>query len=268
MIIGTGMTLTGGAGSPYAGQTFNFDQLPKDFWGAPASSGSGSGSSSSSSSTSALPPSIAPPNLNEYQYSTDSQSYPTYLRNLGENQAQQQFQSQVNSIGMGNSAQNYQHAQDALNQNRLGYMSQAGQAQLGVDQSMMQARNAYNQMLAQLYGTQVSQRGQDVGYMGDLARANASMGGSRISLGGGGGSGGSTGQGAFYGLEAQNRQDSQMSIPNSSYMGGYGGGYGGGYTPSSYSPPQDYSYQVFSPDSYSSDSSYGGGYGGSDEEED
>lgn len=134
-------------------------------------------------------PSIAAPNVTPFTYSADSQSYPTFLRNLGENTAQQAFQRQTNRIGAGNSQQNLMHAQDDLNQSRLGYMSQAGQQQLGVDNAMADNWNKYNSLLAQLYGTQVQQRGQDVSYAGQIGASslnNQARNSGVMTLGGGG----------------------------------------------------------------------------------
>lgn len=172
-------------GGPYAGQTFTGGNLPGDWF----TQTMGGGTGAAAGGGAALPPAIAPPSVSEFGFSQESQAYPTYMRNLGEQQAQRQFQSNVNNIGMGNSSQNYMHAQDMLNAARLGYMGQAGQEELGVQNSMAAARAAYNNTLAGLYGSQVNQRGQDVGYMGQLANASAkassgSGGGGMMSLGG------------------------------------------------------------------------------------
>lgn len=187
-----------------------------------ASSASSSGSSGGSSAGS-LPASIAPPDLKPFQYSADSQSYPTFLRNLGENAAQQAFQREINAAGPGNSVQSLIHAQDRLNNARLGYMSQAGQEELGVQNALAGNQNSYNQLLAQLYGIQVGQRGQDVGYNESLNR-NATALQSSLNAGGGGvmrlGGGNSQlmntgGDGSYRSLTGQNYYDSQTSIPSS-----------------------------------------------------
>lgn len=158
---------------PYAGKTYDMANMPADYFSSSAVNAM-SGSSV---------PTIAAPNLTPFEFSPDSKSYPTYLRNLGENAAQQAFQRSTNRIGAGNSQQNLMHAQDALNNNRLAYMSKAGQENLAVDNSMADAWNKYNALLAQLYGYQVQQRGQDVNYAATQYNAN-SRGGEVLKMGG------------------------------------------------------------------------------------
>jgi hypothetical protein len=68
---------------------------------------------------------------------------------------------------MGNTNQQFMHAQDALNASRLGYMGQAGQEELGIQNALASSQNEFNKAMAQLYGYQVQQRGQDVGYASD-----------------------------------------------------------------------------------------------------
>jgi hypothetical protein len=51
-----------------------------------------------------------------------------------------------------------------MNQNRLGYMSQAGQAQMGVEGQLASQQNTYNDALLKLFGGQIDQRGQDINY--------------------------------------------------------------------------------------------------------
>ena len=142
--------------------------------------------------------SIAAPTSSQYQYNNP---YPTYMRNIGENQAQQRFQTAVNQgIRLGNAPQAYQAAMDARNQNRLQYMAQAGQAQFGIDQAQAAALDAYQRNVAQLYATQVqqkaaedarkqqelatlvSQRGQDLGYLSNIYGGDVSQRGQDIGL--------------------------------------------------------------------------------------
>ena len=141
-------------------------------------------------------PRLTAPTLTPYQYNTESTSYPTYLRNLGENTAQKGFQRATNRISMGNSFQQLQHAQDELNNNRLGYMSQAGQQELAVQNALAAQQDELNKLLTQLYGYDVAQRGQDLDYAGQLANAQAKASESSRSSGGGGASlGGGNSQG-------------------------------------------------------------------------
>jgi hypothetical protein len=201
---------------PYAGIKYNLGSQPSDFFSSMSSSSSGgSGAAGAGGSVPSIPQ-IAPPNITPFQYNTDSQSYPTYMRNLGENTAQQAFQRATNRIGAGNSQQNLMHAQDALNQSRLGYMSQAGQQELGVQNSLSDNYNKYLALLAQLYGTQVAQRGQDVSLAGDIYSSNArsqaalnSSGGGVMRLGGGG----STQPGTYHGIEQDLYNDSKINNP-------------------------------------------------------
>lgn len=167
--------------------------ISSNAWANPSGT-SGSSSSMSMTGSSATPPARIPaPGMSQFQGSQEAQAYPTWLRNLGETQAQKSFQTQVNQgIGMGNAAQGYQAAEQARNMARLGYMSQAGKEQLGVDLQQSGYLNDYQKLLSQLYGIDVTQRGQDIGLQGEIAKANASMygkggytlGGSSSTIGG------------------------------------------------------------------------------------
>lgn len=154
--------------SPAAQPGFTFSN------GAPSSSvSSGLSVAGGGGGTGSLPERIPTPDLKPFAFSTEAQSYPTYLRNLGEQNAQRAYQNANNRIGMGNSAQNYAHSLDALNTNRLGYMAQAGQEQLGVDKALQSESDFMNQMYGDLFKTNVGQRGQDTDYLAALARINA-----------------------------------------------------------------------------------------------
>lgn len=207
---------------PYAGQVYDFGKagtvLPKDFWSPtpPASGTIGAGGG--------LPAAITPPDIKPFNYSTESQSGPTYMRNLGENMAQRSFQQATNRIGMGNSAQNFMHAQDRLNNERLGYMGQAAQQELAIQNAMAAQMSEYQRLLAQLYGTQVAQRGQDVGYAGDLARANATVansGGGVLRMGGGSSSQQSTGTYTPMGGNVPSYARAKYDAPSQRFQGGW-----------------------------------------------
>lgn len=155
------------AGATAGSQIFAYDLSKGGSWGGatvqPPSASSSSGSTTTTG-TASLPASIAPPNLTPFKYSTESQSYPAYLRNLGELQAQRNYQQTLNRATMGNTNQQFMHAQDALNASRLGYMGQAGQEELGIQNALASSQNEFNKALAQLYGYQVQQRGQDTDF--------------------------------------------------------------------------------------------------------
>jgi hypothetical protein len=124
------------------------------------------------------------PDVSAFRYSQSAQDYPMFMRNLGEQQAQQAFQKNVSQgIQMGGGAQAYQKAMQQRNMERLGYMSQAGQAQMGVEQQMAGAHNTYQDLLAKLYGTDVSQRQDELGYLASLNRGGGS--GGSFTVGGG-----------------------------------------------------------------------------------
>jgi len=140
----------------------------------PTASGSGAGGalstssgSLSASSTSSGPtsPRIPEPSLQNFSYSQESQSYPAYLRNLGELMANQQFETAVNQgLRAGNAAQGYQRALDQRNMNRLQYMGQAGQHELGIQKALADEIARRNDEFLKRYGISVGQRGQDVDY--------------------------------------------------------------------------------------------------------
>jgi len=225
-------------GATAGSQVFAYDLSGGN--GAPAAPAS---SNLLGSSGSSVPP-IAPPDVSRFNYSVDSQSYPTYLRNLGENTAQQAFQRATNRIQAGNSAQAFMHAQDDLNNARLGYMAQAGKEELGVQNALADNWNKYNDLLAQIYGTSVTQRGQDVNYASNIGAASlrneASSPG--ISIGGGRNpltssqlsSSGKTG-GTFYGIDGfsykypisdrTNLEDTLLQTPSSQLYGQSGSGW-------------------------------------------
>ncbi len=145
-----------------------------------------SNSSSSSMQTSGgaasggLPARETSPTLSPFSYSQNATDYPTYLRNLGEQNANRQFESQVNQgIKLGNSVQGYSHAMDNMNNNRLSYMSQAGAADMAVQKQLADENARRNQQMIDLYGMNINQRGQDIGYSASLNRANASGGSGR-----------------------------------------------------------------------------------------
>lgn len=148
-------------------------------------------------------PRVAPPNVSAFRYSQNTQDYPTFLRNLGEQQAQQAFQKNVQSgIQMGGGAQAYQKAIQQRNMERLGYMSQAGREGLGVEKEMAGAHNTYQDLLAKLYGVEAGQRSDELGYLASLNKASGGGGGS-FTVGGGrssGGGGSTSGGGSYIGL--------------------------------------------------------------------
>ncbi len=156
---------------------------------APVPAGSSSSSSTSSWGTpgtggGSLPPREAAPTITPFNYSSSATSYPTYMRNLGEQNANRQFESQVNQgIKLGNSVQGYSHAMDNFNNNRLNYMSQAGAADMSVQGQLAAQNQLNNQNALALYGMNVNQRGQDTGYAESLNRLNASGSGSRTITG-------------------------------------------------------------------------------------
>lgn len=155
------------------------------------------GASSSSSSTSsggAPTPAAAPARISypsqELQYMKgEALNYPTYLRNLGEQMAQQAYQKQMSQgLRAGYAGQGYLAAQDALNRARLGYMGQAGQQAFDIAKAQEEAAT-------KLYGLDIGQRGQDIGYQTEMARLAAMQNmqnsrGSSMTIGGGAGSGG------------------------------------------------------------------------------
>lgn len=171
-----------------------------------------SGGDAKSISSQSIPIPSAPaapvrPTLQQFSFSPEATQYPTFLRSLGENQAQEAFQQQVNQgVRSGAAFQGYQRALNQRNQSRLGYMGQAGQEQLRTEQSIADAVARYNDQLtnlygvdvgdrgrmldyiAQLYGLNLQQRGQDLNYQASMNNIY-SRPGQTITLGGGGGGG-------------------------------------------------------------------------------
>lgn len=130
-----------------------------------------------------IPGREATPSYTPYNYSSAATDYPTYLKNLGENMSQSSFQNQVNQgIRLGNSAQGYMHAQDGLNQNRLGYMATAGQQQMAVEKQLADENERRNQLLYGNFNSNITQRGQDIGGMASFYNSQA-----RAASGGGSG---------------------------------------------------------------------------------
>jgi len=151
--------------------------------GGPSAGGSSSSSTASFTASNGTAP-IPAPNMNGFTFSQDSLNYPAYLKNLGENMAQQQFQSQVNQgLRAGNAGNSYLKAQDQMNMARLNYMGQAGQQSLGVDKAQADEVARRNAEILQRYGIQVGQRGQDLNYAAMLASANSRQ--QPVVLGGG-----------------------------------------------------------------------------------
>lgn len=172
-----------------------------------------------------LPPRISDPGLNPYNYSTEAQSYPTYMRNLGENNAQRAYQTEVNQGGrLGNSSQSYMHAQDNLNNSRLNYMGQAGQAQMGMEGQLAAQNQLNNQNKLNVFGGNITQRGQDIGYMSSFNRGGNSQG---INIGGGNNLPRS-GTAALNRNGGQGTYTSMQDSLNQSFGGGFGSGFGTG----------------------------------------
>lgn len=177
-------------------------------------------------------PQVASPSLTYQGLTPASLNYPQYMRAQGENMAQQGFQNQVNQgIRQGNAGNAYTQAMNARNNARLGYMGQAGQAQLGVDTAGAGLLNAYQQQLLNRYGYDINQRNANLGIYGqamgaaassmsaDAAASNAAM--ARQSY--------ANQQNAQYGTTAENNKDQGDA--------GVFKGMGGtsiGYSPSNY----------------------------------
>lgn len=176
-------------GSPYPGVA--------QWGGASATGGGGTGGGGGGTYSSVLDyakdaisrsPQVASPALQQAGLSQAAQQYPTYLRNMGENMAQQSYQSQVNQgIRQGNAPNAYLQALNARNQARLGYMTQAGQAQMGVDVAGAGLLNDYQRLLLSRYGIDVGQRESDLGtYRAAMTSAMGTAGrGSSEAIGGG-----------------------------------------------------------------------------------
>lgn len=241
------------AGSPQGQQIMSNNRQSMSQMGSSMSSGSMSGGGGGV-------PQIPSPNLGSFQYSSEAQNYPTWMRNMGENQAQQAFQQQVNSgIRLGSAAQGYQHAMDNRNQSRLAYSAAAGQNALTVQQALALEQQRRNDEALRMFGIQVGQRGQDMSYQESMMRAmsgGGGGGGGGIRMGGGGSIGGgrSTG-GGFIPL---------TSHPGSGLENMGISGYSNPYQSSSYSDPygtalsqtEDYNMN------YGNENSYGGSQGG------
>lgn len=108
-------------------------------------------------------PQVASPTLQQAGLSDFARNYPNYMRNLGEVNAQQAFQGQVNQgIRQGNAGNAYQAALMNRNTSRLGYLGQAGQAQLGVDTTSAGLLNDYQKLLLERYARDIMQRDSDL----------------------------------------------------------------------------------------------------------
>lgn len=202
----------------------------------PANSGGGDASSSFFGAY-AAPSRVPTPAMGQFQYSQNATSYPDYLRSIGENQAQQQFQSNVaGNVRLGNSAQGYQHAQDLQNQARLGYGAQAGQAQMGVETAQAGLVSARNQENLASFGINAGQRAGDLQYLANMyAHRFGPQTQSQILQAGGRSGSGVTNSGGFIGLngngETSQSQYGDPSAPSgggsfSAYDPNYTGGYG------------------------------------------
>lgn len=93
------------------------------------------------------------PSMGQFSYSDSAINYPTYMRNLGENMAQQKFQTGVNQgLRLGNSVQGYMKALGNRNNERLGYMSSAGQQDLYAQKHQADELQRRNQLALEGYG--------------------------------------------------------------------------------------------------------------------
>ncbi len=141
---------------------------------------------------------IASPDMSEFKYSPSATNYPTYMKQLGEANAQQAFQQQARyGAGLGNSVQGYMKAMTDRNNSRLNYMNQAGQAQMGVEGAQSTAHNQYQDQLAKIFGLNVAQRSDELNYLKPV-QGGGSQWGAVLGRGGSGGSSG--GGGGFVGL--------------------------------------------------------------------
>jgi len=139
------------------------------------------------------------PNVSQFNYSQEAQNYPTYMRNLGEQMAQRQFQTSTNQgISMGNAVGGYRRALADRNMARLQSMGMAGQEQLKAEGAQAQQQNFYQDLLAKIYGLGIAQRGDDLGYLSSLNKSSG--GGPSINMGGRGSGGSSGGQGTYQGI--------------------------------------------------------------------
>jgi len=189
----------GTAGDYPAGNTVNGVLQPGSGAGA---TGSATGSASGSMS---IPASNIPaPDMQSFQYTQNQQNYPWYMRGLGENMSQQAYQTAVNQgARLGASVQGVMGAQNLQNQQRLGYMSQAGQQDLQVGQAMATEIQRRNDEALRKYQLELMSRGQDLSYQAQMAAINArsqgASAGGQLRSGGSGGGGrvGGTGQGTY-----------------------------------------------------------------------
>jgi hypothetical protein len=139
---------------------------------------------------------------------------------MGENQAQQAFQHNVNAgIRMGSSAQGFARAEDARNQARLGYQSQAGQQELGIQQALALEQQRRNDEQLKKYGLDISQRGQNLDYMSNLMRMMSGGGGGGGMKMGGTSSGHTTFTPGVSLLDTQNRDFAGMNQGGNDYSG-------------------------------------------------
>lgn len=119
------------------------------------------------------PAQVNRPTVSPFAFSQEATQYPNYIRSLGENQAQESFQNQVNQgIRSGNAAQGYQRALDNRNQTRLSVMGQAGQEQMRVEQSMADTLARHNDQLLNLYGLDLNERAHQLDYIAQLYGLN------------------------------------------------------------------------------------------------
>ncbi len=159
--------------------------------------------SATSSMLSTATPRIAPPEFKPFEYSAGAINYPTYMKNLGEKQAQDSFQKNVRyTTQLGSAGQGFQQALDRRNTERLGYMGAAGKAQMDVEGQMQTADQQYKALLAQLYGLNIQQRGQEFDYLSSLNKSSSGGGGGvgSFRMGGGSSSGGTNAGGGYVGI--------------------------------------------------------------------
>lgn len=127
----------------------------------------------------------APPTITPYNYGPQATQYPQYMMAAGERMAQQAFQQRVNSgVRTGNSVQGYEHALDNETNDRLTYMSAAGKEALTVGNAEAQEADRLNKDRLAIYGGNITQRGQDIGYQESLNRVNAAYNGSTTLIAG------------------------------------------------------------------------------------
>lgn len=250
--------MSGSVRNLYTGAPINLNQMAGvgGTGGAmPGATGSGSITSSSGSMSGGgalgdyplMPDRVSAPNYSNYNYSSDATNYPTFMKNLGENNAQNAFQNQVNSgIRLGNSGQSFMHAQDQMNNSRLGYMNQAGQAQMTVEQTLAAENERRNQLQQNAFGINAGQRGDEIrglaAFYNARARAQSSgwnttggswsaagptSGNSTVTLGGGTRSPAPTNYTDIYGNRDSYSGFSSQNIPATIANGGNSVGWSG-----------------------------------------